>query len=174
MRLIDADAVLNNINERIENMTSVGVVVDAAYLWALIYDEINEAPTIEPRNIIACEKVDELDMLERMYAEPTAIRSKTLMPTKDFKEWAKRIREVNPNAVVIPCDAEVVSADRPTSDDLIIKNGKGIQDGLYNIKDGALFKYKAKGGTVRTYKLVSAEQKGGDAEMRNEDCRPSP
>ncbi len=33
------------------------------------------------------------------------------MPTKDFKEWAKRIRETNPNAVVIPCDAEVVSAE---------------------------------------------------------------
>lgn len=44
-------------------------------------------------------------------AEPTVIRSKTLMPTKDFKEWAKRIREENPNAVIIPCDAEVVSAD---------------------------------------------------------------
>jgi len=44
-------------------------------------------------------------------AEPIVIISKTLMPTKDFKEWAKRIREVNPNAVVIPCDAEVVSAD---------------------------------------------------------------
>lgn len=44
-------------------------------------------------------------------AIPTIIRSKTLMPTKDFKKWAKRIREVNPNAVVIPCDAEVVSAD---------------------------------------------------------------
>ena len=42
----------------------------------------------------------------------------------------------------------------PTSDDLIIKNGKGIQDGLYNIKDGKLFKYKAKGGTVRTYPIV--------------------
>ena len=42
---------------------------------------------------------------------PTVIRSKTLMPTKDFKEWAKRIREVNPNAIVIPCDAEVVSAE---------------------------------------------------------------
>ena len=47
---------------------------------------------------------------------PTVIRSKTLMPTKDFKEWAKRIREVNPNAMIIPCDAEVVSADRPKGD----------------------------------------------------------
>lgn len=43
-------------------------------------------------------------------AKPTVIRSRTLLPTKDFKEWAKRIRETNPNAVVIPCDAEVVSA----------------------------------------------------------------
>ena len=44
---------------------------------------------------------------------PTVIRSKTLMPTKDFKEWAKRVRETNPNVIVIPCDAEDVSADRP-------------------------------------------------------------
>lgn len=52
---------------------------------------INDAPTIE--------------------AETTIIRSRTLMPTKDFKKWAKRVKETNPNAVVIPCDAEVVSAD---------------------------------------------------------------
>jgi hypothetical protein len=43
--------------------------------------------------------------------KPTVIRSKTLLPTKDFKEWAKRVRETNPNVIVIPCDAEVVSAD---------------------------------------------------------------
>ena len=40
------------------------------------------------------------------------------------------------------------------SDDLIIKGAKGIQDGLYNIKDGKLFKYKANGGTARTYPIV--------------------
>ena len=39
-------------------------------------------------------------------------------------------------------------------EDLIIKGAKGIQDGLYNIKDGKLFKYKAKGGTVRTYPII--------------------
>ena len=44
-------------------------------------------------------------------AKPTVIRSKTLMPTKDFNEWAKRVRETNPDAVVIPCDAEVVLSD---------------------------------------------------------------
>ena len=52
-----------------------------------------------------------LKALPSAEAKPTVIRSRTLMPTKDFKEWAKRIRETNPNAVVIPCDAEVVSAD---------------------------------------------------------------
>lgn len=51
-----------------------------------------------------------IEALPSADVEPTVIRSKTLLPTKDFKEWAKRIREVNPNAVVIPCDAEVVSA----------------------------------------------------------------
>ena len=51
------------------------------------------------------------EMVESSEVEPTVIRSKTLMPTKDFKEWAKRVREINPNAVVIPCDAEVVPAD---------------------------------------------------------------
>ena len=50
-------------------------------------------------------------MVESAEIKPTVIRSKTLLPTKDFKEWAKRVRETNPNVVVIPCDAEVVSAD---------------------------------------------------------------
>jgi len=58
-----------------------------------------------------CYEVINLMALPSAEAEPTVIRSKTLMPTKDFKEWAKRVRETNPNAVVIPCDAEVVSAE---------------------------------------------------------------
>ena len=53
----------------------------------------------------------ELASLPSAEADPTVIRSRTFMPTKDFKEWVKRIREENPNAVVIPCDAEVVSAE---------------------------------------------------------------
>ena len=54
--------------------------------------------------------------------EPTVIRSITLLPTKDFKEWAKRIKEVNPNAVVIPCDAEVVLADAVSREDTVTLN----------------------------------------------------
>lgn len=54
---------------------------------------------------------DRIKALPSADAKPTVIRSRTLMPTKDFKEWAKRVRETNPNVIVIPCDAEVVSAD---------------------------------------------------------------
>lgn len=61
--------------------------------------------------------LDELcDMAIEALSEPTVIRSKTLMPTKDFKGWAKRVRENNPSVIVIPCDAEVVSADRPAGE----------------------------------------------------------
>ena len=38
--------------------------------------------------------------------------------------------------------------------DLIIEGAKGIPDGLYVIKDGEMFKYKSKGGTVRTYPIA--------------------
>ncbi len=44
-------------------------------------------------------------------AEPTVVRCKTMIPYGDFREWAKRIREDNPNVIVIPFDAEVVSAE---------------------------------------------------------------
>ena len=63
---------------------------------------------------------------------PTVIKSKTLMPTKDFKEWAKRIREVNPNAVVIPCDAEVMSADRPKGEWKWTHDGQCSECGFHN------------------------------------------
>ena len=63
---------------------------------------------------------------------PTVIKSKTLMPTKDFKEWAKRIREVNPNAVVIPCDAEVMSADRPKGEWRWTHGGQCSECGFHN------------------------------------------
>ena len=40
--------------------------------------------------------------------------------------------------------------------DLIVKGAGEIKDGLYNIKDGKLFQYKANGGTVRTYPIIEA------------------
>lgn len=57
------------------------------------------------------------------------------------------------NKMVSKAIKALPSADAD-GEDLIIKGAKGIQDGLYNIKDGKLFKYKAKGGTVRTYPIV--------------------
>ena len=36
---------------------------------------------------------------------------------------------------------------------MITIKGEGLQDGLYNIKNGKIFKYKAGGGTVRTYEM---------------------
>lgn len=36
---------------------------------------------------------------------------------------------------------------------MICINAEQLQDGLYNIKNGKIYKYKAKGGTVRTYEL---------------------
>ena len=32
-----------------------------------------------------------------------------------------------------------------------------LADGLYNIKNGKIFKYKAKGGTVRVYEIQKLE-----------------
>ena len=72
----------------------------------VVIDEFDVSPT---RGYDVAEKA--LSALPSTDAEPIVIRAKTLLPTKDFKEWAKRIREVNPNAVVIPCDSEVASAD---------------------------------------------------------------
>jgi len=40
-----------------------------------------------------------------------------------------------------------------------------LQDGLYNIKNGKIFKYKAKGGTVRTYEMGEI--------VRCKDCEDS-
>lgn len=51
--------------------------------------------------------------------------------------------------------------------DLIVKDAGEIKDGLYNIKDGKLFKYKANGGTVRTYTLLKPKE----PIVRCKDCR---
>ena len=93
MRLIDADALIQSLEKKHahwhELVTEENKEIEFAHSYAL--NVIRNAPTAE--------------------AKPTVIRSKTLLPTKDFMEWAKRIKEVNPNAVVIPCDAEVASSE---------------------------------------------------------------
>lgn len=93
MRLIDADALIQSLEKKHahwhELVSEENKEIEFAHSYAL--NVIRNAPTAD--------------------VKPTVIQSKTLFPTKDFKEWAKRIKEVNPNAVVIPCDAEVVSAE---------------------------------------------------------------
>ena len=41
---------------------------------------------------------------------------------------------------------------------MICIDAEQLQEGLYNIKDGKLYKYKAKGGTARAYKLENRPQ----------------
>lgn len=36
---------------------------------------------------------------------------------------------------------------------MITINADKLSDGLYNIKNGQIFKYRSKGGTVRTYEM---------------------
>ena len=125
-RLIDADALIQALEKKHahwhELVTEENKEIEFAHSYAL--NVIRNAPTAD--------------------AKPTVIQSKTLLPTKDFMEWAKRIKEVNPNAVVIPCDAEVASAEAvqgwiPCSERLpkkgevvLITNGKGnVRCGQY-------------------------------------------
>lgn len=82
-----------------------------ALLTEIVFDEPPYFDSETLCRLYAEEQINTLPSAEIAETESIAIRSRTLMPTKDFKEWAKRIREVNPNAIVIPCDAEVVSAD---------------------------------------------------------------
>ena len=49
MRLIDADALMRDINESLSEMTSIGIAVDGDWLWAKLNDAIEYAPTIEER-----------------------------------------------------------------------------------------------------------------------------
>ena len=49
MRIIDADALMDYISRSINAMTEIGVAVDGEYLWGLINNGIENAPTIEPK-----------------------------------------------------------------------------------------------------------------------------
>ena len=78
---------------------------------ALVIKAIHGTDNKEIQNYLFSGLRKQMWSLPSAEPEPTVIRSRTFMPTKDFKEWAERIRDVNPNAVVIPCDAEAVSAE---------------------------------------------------------------
>ena len=72
MRLIDADALKENLDgSSIATPPKATAKEVFGLICDLVVEVIDDAPTIEPKNIIACEKVDELDMLERMYTEPS-------------------------------------------------------------------------------------------------------
>ena len=78
------------------------------------------------------------------------------------------------NIEAIDMAIEALSADAH-NDDLIIKGAKGIQDGLYNIKDGKLSKYYAKGGIVQGYEIVpSADDVQGEWVDKEIQCNPYP
>lgn len=122
-------------------------------------DLISRADAIEAVRNVMCNKIgswydlavfaiEALSALPSAEAEPTVIRSRTFMPTKDFKELAKRIREVNPNAVVIPCDAEEVVRCKDCKH--YGATDCQIQESFYGIKDFDFCSY--------------GERKGGDDE----------
>ena len=99
------------------------------------------------------EVIVELSALPSAEAEPTVIRSRTLMPTKDFKEWAKRIRETNPNAVVIPCDAEVVPDETVSFEDAMeIRNTILFKEYMRGRRDAVAVQGEWKRVETRTYK----------------------
>lgn len=49
MRLIDVDAMMDDINNSLNEMTNIGVCVDGDWLWAKLNDAIENAPTIDPQ-----------------------------------------------------------------------------------------------------------------------------
>ena len=51
MRLIDADALMDDICGALNQMTNIGIVVDGEWLWEKLNDALDNAPTIEPQRI---------------------------------------------------------------------------------------------------------------------------
>jgi hypothetical protein len=108
-----SNAKTQNSNQKTQKST--GDLINRAdaieLLTEIVFDEPPYFDSETLCRLYAEEQINTLPSAEIAETEPIVIRSRTLMPTKDFKEWAKRIKEVNPNAVVIPCDAEVASAE---------------------------------------------------------------
>lgn len=46
-RLIDADALMKDICDSLNQMTDIGITVDGDWLWAKLNDAIDNAPTID-------------------------------------------------------------------------------------------------------------------------------
>ena len=51
MRIIDADAFMQDINNSIKAMIEVGIMVDGEYLWGKMNDALENAPTIKTKQI---------------------------------------------------------------------------------------------------------------------------
>ena len=51
MRTIDADALMNDICESLNQMTNIGIAVDGEWLWGKLNDALDNAPTIEPQRM---------------------------------------------------------------------------------------------------------------------------
>ena len=54
---------------------------------------------------------------------------------------------------------------------MICIDAENLRDGLYNIKNGKIYKYNAKGGTVRAYELRSIVTCGECEYWNTKDCR---
>lgn len=63
MRLIDADALFEDICDSINEMTKIGIMVDGEWLWAKLNDALENAPTIktEPQWIPCSERLPECE-----------------------------------------------------------------------------------------------------------------
>ncbi len=47
MRLINADALMMVINNRLNEMTRIGISVDGSWLWECLNDAVDNAPTVD-------------------------------------------------------------------------------------------------------------------------------
>ena len=54
---------------------------------------------------------------------------------------------------------------------MICIDAENLRDGLYNIKNGKIYKYKAKGGTIRAYELRNIVICGECEYWNTKDCR---
>lgn len=55
-RLIDADALMRDINDSIDEMTRIGIAVNGDWLWAKLNDAIANASTIDAVEVVRCGK----------------------------------------------------------------------------------------------------------------------